>query len=212
MKKKIILDDVQLKKIYSKYGNKSFGWDSDLKNGIVFYNEKLGVTIIRFAVLEDDNSFQYDTFGIKQRDGNCVSIVVNHKNEICLLKEYRFMPERYFFSCPRGFANYDEETTVNCSLREIEEEIGEYELINSLDLGEIYQDTAFYISPIGVQLIKINLKNESKLTNKQKEEDIEGVSFYSIQHVKKLVKENQITCGFTLAALSKYFVFIDSPV
>lgn len=212
MKKKILLDDSQFKKICSEYGDKLFGWDSDFKNGIIFKNRNLGLVIYRFAVIEDDNSFQYDTFGIEQRSSNCVSVVVNQKNEICLLKEYRFMPEQYFFSCPRGFANYDDETIVNCSLREIEEEIGEYELINSFELGELYQDTAFYISPIRVQLVKINFKKKSKLTDKQKEEDIEGIFFYPIQQVKKLIKENQITCGFTLAALSKYFAFIDPSV
>ncbi|MGB9929030.1 MAG: NUDIX hydrolase [Methanosarcina sp.] len=210
MKKKILLDSKEEENISNNGISTVYGWKSDLKEGIVFKNENLGVTIYRFAVLEEDDTFQYDTFGIEQRNSNCVSIVVNQEDKICLLKEYRFMPKKYFLSCPRGFANFDGESRYNCSLREMKEEIGNYELIDSIDLGDLYQDTAFYISSMGVKLVKIRMDNLNVLNDLQKSEDIEGISFYSVGEVKNMIKKEEIVCGITLGALAKYFAYLDS--
>ncbi|AGB50001.1 hypothetical protein Metho_1819 [Methanomethylovorans hollandica DSM 15978] len=209
MKKKILLNVVAKKDFLYQKKSIHFGWKSDISNGIVFQNSNLGVTLYYFAVLNEHNSFEYDTFGIEERAHNCVSVVVNQDGNIGLLKEYRFMPERYFISCPRGFADSDEENRVKCSLREIEEEIGEYQLIESIDLGDLYQNTTFFITPIGVRLVKINISETKKLTELQKAEDINGVSFYSIEDTKNMIRNGKIVCGITLAALAKYFSYIE---
>lgn len=207
MKKKILLTKKFSEKVIN--ADNELKWESDLDNGIVFQNQKLGLILKYYAVVDKNSSFLYDTFGIEERTNNCVSVIVNQNNRIFLLNEYRLMPEKYFMSCPRGFADTDFENRIICSLREIEEEVGEYDLIETKDLGDLYYNTTFNINPIGVRLVKINIKNNYKITDSQKNEDIEGIKLYSSKEIKQLIKNGKIECGITLAALAKYFTYCE---
>lgn len=102
-KKKAILDSTTKQKLQSQNGSIEFDWESDVDNGIIIKNTKLGVTIYYYAVFDTNNHFKYDTFGIAEREGNSVAVVLNQNNELCLLKEHRFMPDKYFFKLPKRF-------------------------------------------------------------------------------------------------------------
>lgn len=185
-----------------------FDWKSDLDNGLVFENKKMGVILRHYAVFDENKDFKYDTFGIEEREGNCVSVVLNQKNKICLLKEYRYMPEKYFLSCPRGYSEV-KENRLECSLREVAEEVGDFEVIETADLGQIYQNTTFFITPIGVKLVKIKVDNV-EIGKNQESEDICGIGFYNPETVKQMIKNGEIECLITLGALMRYFAFIES--
>ncbi|MDI9395290.1 MAG: NUDIX domain-containing protein [Euryarchaeota archaeon] len=158
--------------------------------------------------MDDNQNYMYDTFGIEEREGNCVSVVLNQNNEICLLKEYRYMPEKYFLSCPRGFSEVNE-NRLECSLREVAEEVGDFEVIETGDLGQIYQNTTFFITPIGVKLVKIKV-DIVEIGKSQESEDICAIGFYKHETVKQMIKDGKIECLITLGALMRYFAFIDS--
>lgn len=209
MKNKLILDSQMKKKLL--YQNKSitFDWESDLNGGFLACNKKLGINLYYYAVFDEDNNYQYDTFGIEEREENCVSIVLNQQDEICLLHEYRFMPNRFFLSCPRGFSDHDE-SRLECSLREIKEEVGDFKIIETTDLGNLYQNTTFFINPIGVRIVKIKVKGEIEIDESKKMEDICKVMFYRQDVIKEMINDGKIECLITLGALAKYFCFIDS--
>lgn len=206
MRKKILLDSEIKQKLLTQEKSIKFDWESDIDRGIIFRNQKMGVNLFYYAVF-DDNHFEYDTFGIDERDGNCVSIVLNQNNEICLLKEYRFMPEKDFLSCPRGFSDFQDETRLDCSLREIKEEVGDFKIIETVDLGNLYQNTTFFLKSIGVSLIKIEINKKIEINEQKKHEDIIDVQFYSSSSIKKLIAEGKIECQITLGALLKYFAY-----
>ncbi|MDW5551505.1 NUDIX hydrolase [Methanosarcina sp.] len=208
MKSKFLLDSKQRRKL--KFENKQvvLDWISDLDNGLVFENKKMGMSLKYFAIVDEKNNFQYDTFGIEEREGNCVSVVLNQKDEICLLNEYRFMPEKYFLSCPRGFSEINEDR-LQCSLREVAEEVGDFEVIETIDLGQFYQNTTFFITLIGVKLVKIKISNV-EIGKNQESEDICGIGFYEPDAVKQMIKEGKIECLITLGALMRYFAFVES--
>lgn len=210
MKKKIILDLATKQELLSRSESIKFDWESDLDNGIIIKNQKLGVTLYYYAVLDEDNRFKYDTFGIEEMDGNCVSVVLNQYDEVCLLKEHRFMPDKYFLSCPRGFSDFQDENRLETALREVKEEVGEFEIIETMDLGNLYQNTTFFLKPIGVILVKLKISKKIEINKHQQSEDIEGVAFYKPATVKKMIKDGKIECLITLGALSKYFSYIEN--
>ena len=210
MRHKLVLDLEIKQKLLSQNKSINFDWEWDIDRGIIFKNEKIGIKLYYYAILNKDDKFQYDTFGMEERENNCVSVVLNQKNEICLLKEYRFMPEKYFLSCPRGISDYNNEKRIDCALREVKEEVGDFKIIETEDLGNLYQNTTFFLNPIGVKLIKITIDDNIEVNEHQQSEDIIGVDFYKSESVKKMIAEGKIECLITLGALLKYFAYIEN--
>ena len=168
IKNKVVLDLKLKRKLQCQKEGIIFNWKSNIEKGTIFENKKMGVILKYYAILDEKQNYMYDTFGIEEREGNCVSVVLNEKDEICLLNEYRFMPEKYFLSCPRGFSEI-KENRLECSLREVAEEVGDFEVIETVDLGQLYQNTTFYITPIGVKLVKIKVDNVEIGKNQESE-------------------------------------------
>lgn len=204
MKTKKILD-LETKQELSTVESTKFDWETDFENGIIIRNKKLGLNINYYAVFDENDKFSYDTFGIEERDGNTVAVVLNQYNELCLLKEHRFMPDKYFLSCPRGFSDFKNEKRLDVALREVREEVGEFEVIEIIDLGSIYQNTTFFLKPIGVVLIKLKINRDIEIDFHQMSEDIEKVIFYKPEDVMKMIRDGKIECVITLGALVKYF-------
>lgn len=209
MKNKVILNSVTKRRLQSLDEPIEFGWESDLDKGILIKNAQMGVNIYHYAVFDTNNNFKYDTIGIGERDGNCVSVVLNQENEICLLKEYRFMPDKYFLSCPRGFSDSQSEKRIDCALREVREEVGDFRIIDTVDLGNLYQNTTFFLMPIGVKVVRIDVNKNIEINKDQQSEDIIDVAFYKPEVIKKMINEGKIECLITLGALLKYFSYIE---
>jgi len=208
MKNKSLLDLELKKELKHQYSTVNFDWRSDIDKGTVFENKKMGVTLRYYAIFDENKNYLYDTFGVEERLGNCVSVVLNQNDGICLLNEYRLMPEKFFLSCPRGFSEINEDR-LQCSLREIAEEVGDFEVIETIDLGQLYQNTTFFITPIGVKLVKIKVDNV-EIGKNQESEDICGIGFYEPDTVKQMIKDGKIECLITLGALMRYFAFVES--
>ncbi len=210
MKKKAILNSVTKQRLQSLDESIEFGWESDVDKGVLIKNTQMGVNIYQYAVFDTNNDFKYDTIGIEEREGNCVSVVLNQENEICLLKEYRFMPDKYFLSCPRGFSDSQDEKRLDCALREVREEIGDFGIVETVDLGNLYQNTTFFLKPIGVKVVRIDVNKKIEISKDQQSEDIIDVAFYKPEVIKKMINEGKIECLITLGALLKYFSYIEN--
>ena len=96
---------------------------------------------------------------------------------------------------------------MDCAVREIKEEIGDFKVIEVIDLGNLYQNTTFFLNPIGVKLVKIEIDKKIEINREQKSEDILDVVFYNPEIVKKMINNGKIECLITLGALSKYFAY-----
>ena len=210
MKSKILLDSEMKRKLLSPNKSTTFDWARDSDKGVFIENKKMGISLYHYAVFDESNNFEYDTFGIEEREGNCVSVVLNLENEICLLKEYRLMPDKYFLSCPRGFSDSESEKRTDCALREVREEVGDFRNVETVDLGNLYQNTTFFLKPIGVKVVRIDVNKKIEISKDQQSEDIIDVAFYKPEVIKKMINEGQIECLITLGALMKYFAHIEN--
>lgn len=210
MKQKLLLNLESKRKLLPQNKSITFDWVSDMDKGIIIKNEKIGIDLYHYAVFDGDDNFEYDTFGIEEREGNCVSVVLNQENEICLLKEYRFMPDKYFLSCPRGFSDSQSEKRIDCALREVREEVGDFRIIDTVDLGNLYQNTTFFVKPIGVEIVKIDIDKKIEINEDQQSEDIIAVAFYEPDVIKRMINEGKIECLITLGALLKYFLYVEN--
>lgn len=210
MKQKLLLDSEIKQKLLSQNKSIIFDWKGDIDKGIIFKNNKIGIKLYYYAIINKGNKFLYDTFGIEERENNCVSVVLSQKNEICLLKEYRFMPDKYFLSCPRGISDFNNESSIDCALREVREEVGDFRIIETEDLGNLYQNTTFFLNPISVKMVKIEIDKSIEINENQQSEDIISVDFYKQESIKKMIAEGKIECLITLGALLKYFVYAEN--
>ena len=208
MVKKVLLTQSKFRELYSEFKD-NFGWRSHIDKGIVLENSSLGTSIRYYGLCSQDDKLLYDTIAIREREGNSVVIITNQNGEIGLLYEYRPIPDKYFHSCVRGFAN-EKETGVMTAIREMFEEAGNFDIIKTKSLGLIYQNTTFFEVPINVFLIEVTYfeKKETvnnKLKKNQNEEMIESFHFYNTVEVLNMIRLNTIQCQITLSALMLFF-------
>lgn len=206
--KKVFLTQSKFRELFLKFKD-NFSWKSHIERGIVFENSNLGTSILYYGICNKEDKLLYDTIAIREREGNSVVIILNQTGEIGLLYEYRPIPDKYFYSCVRGFAN-EKETGVMTAVREMFEEAGNFDIVNTKSLGQIYQNTTFFEVPINVFLIEVtyfekkgNVNN--KLKKNQNEEMIESFQFYNTEEVLNMIRLNKIQCQITLSALMLFF-------
>ena len=109
-----------------------FNWQyGESNSNIILENSKLNVKLLRYIVSSADGKFLYDAFSIKEPANNTVVLVRNQDNEIGLVWEWRPIPEKWFWACPRGFGNPEDEDNIATAKREMIEEIGNCEIIDS---------------------------------------------------------------------------------
>jgi ADP-ribose pyrophosphatase YjhB (NUDIX family) len=210
MIKKILLSEDEIDKREEwKNGSLLIDWISNPRAGVIIENQRLGVRLKHFAVIGESGEYLYDTFGIEELPGNSVCVVVDQLERIGLLREYRMMPEREFWACPRGFSNDAAEERIATARREAVEELGleDDQVLNDVRvLGQLFQNTTFFIMPVGVVLIKIiNTPSQSTAVTTQEHEDIRQVQFFDLKTVRQMIANGEIDCGLTLGALMLYF-------
>ena len=196
-----------LKKKWIANNALKFDWSyGKLDSNVILENSKLNVKLLRYIITSAEDEFLYDAFSIKESKNNAVVLVKNQDNEIGLLWEWRPIPEKWFWACPRGFGDPEDEDNIATAKREMIEEIGSCEVIDSKKIGNLYQNTTFYENPVGLVLLDVKIL-EKKLSQ---EEGIVDFKFFTMQEVKKMVYEGKIEDTFTLSALMKYFALEES--
>ena len=179
-----------------------FNWQyGESNSNIILENSKLNVKLLRYIVSSADGKFLYDAFSIKEPANNTVVLVRNQDNEIGLVWEWRPIPEKWFCACPRGFGDPEDEDNIATAKREMIEEIGKCEIIDSKKIGDFYQNTTFYENPVGLVILDVK-KIEKKLSQ---EEGIVDFDFFKLREIKKMVTQGEIEDTFTLSALMHLF-------
>ncbi|MBC7879146.1 MAG: NUDIX domain-containing protein [Anaerolineales bacterium] len=185
-----------------KNNESSFEWRfGGGDTNIVLENIKLNVKLLRYIITSAGGEFLYDTFSIKEPENNTVILVRNQNNEIGLVWEWRPVPAKWFWACPRGFGDPNDEDNIATAKRETIEEIGQCEVISSRKIGSLYQNTTFFENPVGLVLLDVEV-----ITSKMsQEEGILDFKFFNIDEIKNMVREDKIEDTFTLSALMRYF-------
>ncbi|MBK9924391.1 MAG: NUDIX hydrolase [Anaerolineales bacterium] len=181
----------------------SFNWRFGENNSnVILENSKLNVKLLRYIVTSADGEFLYDAFSIRESKNNTVVLIRNQENEIGLVWEWRPIPEKWFWACPRGFADPNDEDNLATAKREMIEEIGNCKVINSKKIGNLYSNTTFFENPVGLALLDVE---EAETHVVQEEEGITDFKFYSKEEILKMIREDKVEDTFTLSALMRYF-------
>ena len=164
-----------------------------------------------------DGNFSYKQPLIFCYDG-VIAVLKNNKNEYGLIKIWRHAPLKqsvpnlfpvfpdtqdlgvYSFECVRGGGEkYDSDLEISI-LRELEEEINltQKNIKSIRKLSAVVGNTAWDVGRSYVFVIEVDGDFEVKL---QKSESIESFAFYSRAQILEMLRDNQIICGLTRAAL-----------
>jgi len=182
-----------------------YDWEFGKSNtNIIIEHKYLNIQLLRYLITTKNGDGLYDTFSIKEPDTNCVVLIRNKENEIGLIKEWRPIPEKWFWECVRGFSDPNDKDSVAVAEREVLEEIGNYGIINSKKIGVLYQNTSYFENPIEVILMQIEKPEEKN----KLETGIIDFKFFSLKEIKKMIVKSEIEDQFTISALTK-FIFLD---
>jgi hypothetical protein len=119
--------------------------------------------------------------------------------------EWRPIPAKWFWACPRGFADPEDEDNIATAKREMIEEIGNCKIVGSQKIGSLYENTAFFENPVGLVLFDV----EELETQVYQEEGIVDFNFFTKEEILTMIREDKIEDTFTLSALMRYFALED---
>ncbi|MEW6093082.1 MAG: NUDIX hydrolase [Chloroflexota bacterium] len=172
---------------------------------IILENKKLNVRLLRYIVksskAKPEEQYLYDALSIRESKNNSVVLIRNQDNEIGLVWEWRPIPERWFWACPRGFADPRDEDNLATAKRETIEEIGHCKIRNSQKVGSLYQNTTFFENPVGLVLLDV----EEIKTQLSQDEGVMDFKFYSKEEILKMIRDDEIEDTFTLSAIMRLF-------
>lgn len=168
---------------------------------VILENVEMNIKLSRYLIASRNGEILYDTFAIRESRNNTVILVRNQENEIGLIWEWRPIPEKWFWACPRGFGDPNDEDNIATAKREMIEEIGNCQIVESKRIGDLYQNTAFFENPVGLVLVDV----EEVETQVRQEEGVMDFKFYSKEELLKMIREDKIEDTFTLSAIMKYF-------
>lgn len=175
-------------------------------NKVIEYEQKTGKTIgviyksdYRILVVDliQDETGEYYTYErllSRVKDGAVVAIPI-YNGKFVILKQFRHALRDFQYEFPRGFAEAGIPSEENVK-KELNEELGA-KVIESEFIGTIIADSG--LSGNKVSVYKCIVEN---IELKYHYEGIEEVILLSEQELKQWVKEEKITDGFTLAAIS----------
>lgn len=125
---------------------------------------------------------------------------------IFFIREYRYILKQEILQLPSGTLDSHEEDPIDRAKKELFEETG-------IKAKEFRRIGGYFVAP-GHETTQQNTVvalglNISNLHTKGQEgnESIIGIEKYSIEQIRKLVLDNTIKSGLTLAALNQYFVY-----
>lgn len=191
-----------IKKEITNFNEGSLDWRfGDINSNTALENQKLNVKLLRYMIASADGESLYDTISIKESKNNTVILVRNQSDELGLVWEWRPIPEKWFWACPRGFGDPDDEDNIATAKREMIEEIGNCRIRDSKKIGSLYQNTSFYENPVGLVLIDVD-EVEKQV---RQEEGVMDFKFYAKKELLAMIREDKIEDTFTLSAILKYF-------
>lgn len=132
-------------------------------------------------------------------DGGAAVVAVNEEGKLLLVRQYRNAIDSFSLELPAGKLDVAGEPTLECAIRELEEETGYY--TEDMEyLLTIHTWIAFCNEKVDIYLARNLKKSEQHL---DEEEDIR-VEAWDIEDVKQLIYEGKITDGKTVAGIMTY--------
>lgn len=137
-------------------------------------------------------------FVVEQPPGDGVWIVaLNNKNEICLVRQYRYPHKELAYEIPGGFSDHQEPLVA--AKRELREETG-YEAMSWQHIGRL-RILSGATRVAGDIFVARDLKQTYE--HEQAEEGIIAVNFYSLAKILTMIDEGNILEATSIAIVMK---------
>ena len=164
-------------------------------------NQKLVYTNNWMSVFEDDIEFSNGAkgiYGYVERTNGAVALVVNPKNEVLLIKQYRYPIKDWEWGIPGGGVgkNEDPKTAVE---REVEEET-DLKAISVEKIGQFYPLSSCSTELVSLFLIKV-ADETVEIRKRLEDEDIPEMKFVSISDALSMLDAGEISDAYACNAL-----------
>ena len=166
--------------------------------GIVYHSKyyALSVDLIRS---KKGRYYRYSRILQSKSEDKRPSVAVPvYRNRFVLIQQFRHPARKYYWEFPRGFNEHELRTEENV-VKELFEELGAEPKGNPVYLGLVSPDTGLEDISAAVYAVEI-----SKLTVNKGHEGIIDYKLVSEAEMIKMIRDNEITDGFTISAFSRY--------
>lgn len=179
--------------------------------------------VAALMVSESKPKMWHDEIMFIEPSVNAIVVPVFQSKEIYLHKEYRpkvmkpgikIKPRQLdklklsllgdsSFEVPRGVSEITDKSSWKTAKRELEEETGLESIKSFKPIGKINTNTAYVVArtPVFIAICNNKKINEKKIKKEEKNK-INNRNFYTIETIKKMIGDEKIFCGVTLAALN----------
>lgn len=165
----------------------------------ICYESPYNLLVVDPILHNNTTVFPYERI-LSPKDNDSVVIIPQYKDKLLLLKQFRHSIRDFQLCFPRGYAE-DNETPVMSAVRELREEIGIESLCRPMCIGEIYADSGLAGNKVSVYIIELDSYTEdSTLVT----EGIEKINAVTREELEILIKNGEISDGFTLSAYTLY--------
>ena len=166
-------------------------------NGEILYDGKI-LKLERDLVLCPNNDKAYRE--IVRHNGGAAVLLINVKNEILLIKQFRYAYDEIIYEIPAGKLELNEDP-YEAAKRELEEETG-YKSDSLESLGIIYPTCGYSSEKIHLYLAK-NVKKGIKHLD---DDEFIETKFIPLEEVEKMIINNEIKDAKTICAISNYLL------
>jgi ADP-ribose pyrophosphatase len=125
-------------------------------------------------------------------------IAINEKEEVLLVRAYRYLHETFNWEVPGGVVEPDENIMDACR-RELEEESG-YTASMLTPILSFYPHKATCDQVFHLYLAEML----TKMDHDFQREEVTEVGFFSLDALRKMIDKNEIDDGMSLVALQRY--------
>lgn len=154
--------------------------------------------------IEDENG-NVQIYDYIDHKGAAAVLPVTEKGTILMVKQYRNALDRFTLEIPAGGLNGEDEPTIMCAARELEEETG-YKTDNLKLLISIRTTVAFCNELIDIYVANNLTKSKQNLD----EGEFIDVLEYSIDELVEMVYKGIIQDSKTVSAIMAYYVNLKS--
>lgn len=132
-------------------------------------------------------------------DGAAAVVAVNDEGKLLMVRQYRNALDRFTLELPAGKLDDPKEPTLECAMRELEEETG-YRCENMEYLLTVNTTVAFCNEKIDLYLARDLKKTEQHL---DPDEEI-NVELWDIKDLQQLIYDGKMTDSKTIAGIMTY--------
>jgi len=131
------------------------------------------------------------------------ALVINEKNDVLLVKQYRPSIMKETLEIPAGVIDILGETKEECIVRELKEETGLDILIGNIEKIVSYRPQMGFSASI-ISIFKVRIKSEDLKSNLVNDKDVTRVQWVSFDSLKSSIEKGDITDSKTI--MSYYYL------